>query len=381
MIAGLLAHRAALGRLPLPSTGHLVQLHHEGHAPFDGAHVLGIGAGHLDGRLLAGQVHHRALLGGHERPQLQAVVEGQQPLFGAQYDREGPVHQGAGVHRAQGCLEGRLVGGHGVDGLPRGRRHDVGGHLLGEAVATGQQVEQVGDDLGIGLQLAVVAELLHVAAVGIIAGYLAVVDDRPVQQREGVRPAPPARRVGGKASVSRPCPGAIVADAVELPDILRVAHPLEHPHVLPRGGDEGPVDGAVDMEDVPHGVLGLGKAAGWQAHRMGRHEVAPDVRRVLDGRVVFGGHPLLLLAQVVVLQVGFRGSSGLAALVHDMEGVQLGVVGIDAVCGEPAAKAVAAVAHERDGPQDVGAVVAPARAVHHGRDGAARRDTYRAFAV
>lgn len=87
---------------------------------------------------------------------------------------------------------------------------------------------------------------------------------------------------------------------------------------------------------------------------MGRGEVAPDVRRVLDGGHRLGGDALLLLAHKVGVQVGLGLTPGLVGLVHDVEGVQLLVLRVDAVGRKPAAQAVPAVVHERDGAQDVG---------------------------
>ena len=166
-----------------------------------------VGAHQLDGRLLAGQVHHGALLAGHEGAQLQAVVDGEQPLVRTQNHREGAVHERARVHAAQRRFEG------GARPRPCASiSSHAGAAMMCAAISCespwrrAQQVEQVGDDLGVGLQRAVVAELLDVAAVRVVAGNLAVVHDRPVQQRERMRAAPPAGRVGGKASVRRPQP-------------------------------------------------------------------------------------------------------------------------------------------------------------------------------
>ena len=195
-----------------------------------------------------------------------------------------------------------------------------------------------------------------------------------------MRAAPPAGGVGGEASVGRPGPGVVVADAVERADVLGVAHALEGAHVLARRGDEGPVDLPVDVEDVGHGVLGLVQAAGRQAHGVGRGEVAPDVRRVLDGGHRLGGDALLLLAHKVGVQVGLGLTPGLVGLVHDVEGVQLLVLRVDAVGRKPAAQAVPAVVHERDGAQDVASVVARAASVHDSRDGAPSGNAHIALA-
>ena len=99
-------------------------------------------------------------------------------------------------------------------------------------MAPNEQVEQICDDLGIGHERALVAELLDVAAIGIVARYLAVVNDRPVEQRERMSPAPPAGRVGGEAPVRGPEPRPVIADAVELADVLGIADAFEGSHVL-----------------------------------------------------------------------------------------------------------------------------------------------------
>ena len=195
-----------------------------------------------------------------------------------------------------------------------------------------------------------------------------------------MRAAPPAGGVGGEAAVGRPGPGVVVADAVERADVLGVAHALEGAHVLARRGDEGPVDLPVDVEDVGHGVLGLVQAAGRLAHGVGRGEVAPDVRRVLDGGHRLGGDALLLLAHEVGVQVGLGLAPGLVGLVHDVEGVQLLVLRVDAVGRKPAAQAVGPVVHERDGAQDVASVVARAASVHDSRDGAPSGNAHIALA-
>ena len=195
-----------------------------------------------------------------------------------------------------------------------------------------------------------------------------------------MRAAPPTGGVGGEAPVGRPGPGVVVADAVERADVLGVAHALEGAHVLARRGDEGPVDLPVDVEDVGHGVLGLVQAAGRLAHGVGRGEVAPDVRRVLDGGHRLGGDALLLLAHEVGVQVGLGLAPGLVGLVHDVEGVQLLVLRVDAVGRKPAAQAVGPVVHERDGAQDVASVVARAASVHDSRDGAPSGNAHIALA-
>ena len=115
------------------------------------------------------------------------------PLVGTEDHRERSVDQGACVHRAQRRLERGLRRRHAVDGVPARSRHDMRRHLLGKPVPSTQQVEQVGDDLGVGLKPARVTELLHVTAVGVIARYFAVMNDRPVQKREGVRTSPTSR--------------------------------------------------------------------------------------------------------------------------------------------------------------------------------------------
>ena len=135
------------------------------------------------------------------------------------------------------------------------------GHFLRETVAANEQIEQVGDDFGIGLQRAVVTELLDVATVGVIAGNLAIVHDRPVQKSERVSTAPPARRIGGKTPVCSPQPGLVFVDTVVLADFFRVAHALERAHVLARACNERSINVGINVEHALHDVFLLVKFA------------------------------------------------------------------------------------------------------------------------
>ena len=113
-----------------------------------------------------------------------------------------------------------------------------------QLVAPQHEVEQVRGDLGVGAKRALVAELLEVAAVDAVARDLAVVHDRPVEQRERVRAAPPARRVRREPVVADPGVALVLLEEVEVPDLLGEADALERAHVLARRGDERAVDAA-----------------------------------------------------------------------------------------------------------------------------------------
>ena len=195
--------------------------------------------------------------GRHQRTQLDAVVDGHHAAVEAEDDGERTVEHGRAVDLAQRQAELALVGVHAVDLAPQRAGEHEAGELHGQAVLAQQQVEQVGDHLGVGAQGAAVAELLQVAAVDAVAAELAVVHDGPVEQGERVRAAPPAGRVGREAVVTDPGVAAVLLQAEEVGDLLGVADALEGAHVLAGGGDVGAVHAGVDVEHgADHDVVG-----------------------------------------------------------------------------------------------------------------------------
>lgn len=129
-----------------------------------------------------------------------------------------------------------------------------------------------------------------------------------------------------------------------------------------------------------HRVFGFVESAHIELDRMRRNEVAPDVGRILDAPHRFGGNALLLLADEVPIEIRFGFASRLFALVHDVERVEIPIRRVDAVCGEPATEAVAAIMHQCDGLQNVAPVVESAAFIHDSRNGAPGRNPDIAFA-
>ena len=81
-------------------------------------------------------------------------------------------------------------------------------------------------------------------------------------------------------------------------------------------------------------------------------EIALEDRRIGDGGDAAGRDVLFLLDVEVLLQVLLGQLKRHAVLIHQVKGEEFLVVGIDAVGGETAAQAVAAVVHEGNGFDD-----------------------------
>ena len=197
--------------------------------------MLRVGLHDADGGLLAGDEHPVVLLRRHHGAQLQAVVQGHQSAVEAQNDGERPCDQQAGIHGAQIRQLPRHRRGLATDGAPEGGGDHRRRFLQRQPLTPQKVVGDVGDDLRIRLQGAFIAEHLDIPAVGVVGGYLAVVDDGPVQQGKGVRAAPPAGSVGRIAAMGRPAVRLVLLQTVEPAHILRIAHGLEGAHVLAAG--------------------------------------------------------------------------------------------------------------------------------------------------
>ena len=86
--------------------------------------------------------------------------------------------------------------------------------------------------------------------------------------------------------------------------------------------------------------------------RVGLQEVAPQQRRVADALDRARRHRLGEVDDEVAVEDGLGLLLGLHVVIHHVEAVVVGELGVDAVAGEPAAEAVAAVAldgHRLDG--------------------------------
>ena len=240
-------------------------------------------------------------------------------------------------------------------------------------------VHDIGDDLGVGLEGALIAEHLNKAPVGVVGGDLPVVHHRPVQQGEGVRPAPPAGGVGGIAAVGRPAVALVFVQAVEFAHVLGEAHGLEGAHVLAAGEDVTAVQRGVDVHDRAHDVLPLVELHGRQHGLERGDEVAPDHGLVCDGGHLPGGDQLRLDDLEPILEEGLAVFSGGAVVKKHVQRVKIPVLRIDAVRREAAAESVGAVVHRAHGPNDPFPGHAPAFPGDHGRDGAAGGDPNLSF--
>ena len=211
-------------------------------------------------------------------------------------------------------------------------------------MTTEQQIEQVGSDLGVGAQRALVAKLLEVTAVDAIARYLAVMHDRPVQQRERVSAAPPSRSVGREAIVPDPGMGLILLQQVVVAYLLGESHTLEGTHVLAAGGHERAVQARVDQHDrVNYEVLGrhLGTL---DLVRIGDDEVAPQQRSVADTLDGPRRHGLGKVDHEVLVEDGLGLFLGFDVVIHHVEAEVIRELRIDAVAGKSCTQAVAPVA-------------------------------------
>ncbi len=238
-------------------------------------------------------------------------------------------------------------------------------------MAPDQEVEEIGHDLGVGAHGALVAEHLEVAPVDPVGGDLAVVDDGPVEEGEGVGPGPPARRVGGEAAVGDPDVGLVFLEPEEVGDVFGIAHGLEGAHVLPAGEDVGAGDVGVDPHDaLEHEVLG-GDPRLVELRRAGQQEVAHEQGRIGDVPVGPGGDALIEIDVEVLVDELLRGPLGGGRVEHDVERELILALGIDAIGGEAASEPVGSLVEDGDGLPDRAAVHPLAREAHHAAQAAA----------
>ena len=235
-------------------------------------------------------------------------------------------------------------------------------------------VDDVGDDLGIGQQVALVAEHFDETPVRVIGGDLAVMYYRVVEQGEGVSAAPPTGCVRRVAAVYRPRPAVVLVETVEFADVLRVADRLEYAHVLAAGENVSAVDLVVYLDDAAGNVGALVELALLELCGKRVNEVAPDKRLVGDVRVLSGGNTREVDDVEMAVDERLGLYSRLVGIVENMERVLILVLRINAVSGVAAAQTVRAVVHTGNGIHDHAAVCPSAAPVDKARDRAARRD-------
>ena len=255
----------------------------------------------------------------------------------------------------------------------------MGGLLEREPLHAQQVVHDVGDDLGVGLKRALVAEHLDEAAVGIVGRDLAVVHHRVVEQGEGMRAAPPAGRVGGVAPMRRPAIAAVFLQAIEHAHVLGVSHGLEGSHVLAAREDVGTLHLRVDPHDDARHELALVELQVREHRRQRRHEIAPYDGLVGDGGDLARGDVLRLGDLEVLLEERLALLARGARVEEEVQGIELLVLRVDAIGGKASAQTVRALVHGLHGPHDLLARHAPPLAGDDRGDGAARRDADLSF--
>ncbi len=139
----------------------------------------------------------------------------------------------------------------------------------------------------------------------------------------------------------------VLLEQVVVADLLGKTDALESAHVLAAGGDEGAVDGRVHEHDHVHDEVLGGHLGHLELVRVGVEEVAPQQGRIGDSLDRARGHRLGQIDREVLVEDGFRLLLGPHVVIHHVEAEVVGELGVDAVAGVAAAKAVAPVALDR----------------------------------
>ena len=226
-----------------------------------------------------------------------------------------------------------------LNGRPERCRDDVCDLLQGEALTAYKIIENIGDDLGIGQKVAVVAVHLNAAAVRIVGRDFAVMDNGKVEQRKRVRTAPPAGGIRRVAAVRRPTVAGVFIETIEPTDILRVADGLKHAHVFAAGENIRAIDKGIDAVDAAGGELVFIELAFRKLCVQRCDEVPPDKRLVRDLRNLadrnFGKvHDVeMLVDELLTFLFCFY------IIIENVERILFRIFRVNAVAGEAAAKA------------------------------------------
>ena len=170
------------------------------------------------------------------------------------------------------------------DRAPERRGDHACGFRQRQFLPADEIIQYICDDFGVRLQRAFVAEHLDVPAVRVVGGDLAVVHDGIVEQRERMRAAPPAGRVGRIAAVCRPGVALVLVEAVIHADVLGETDRLERAHVLAARENVRAFLLGIDMHDGTHDEFLFVELQIGENGLHGRNEVAPDHRLVRDLR-------------------------------------------------------------------------------------------------
>jgi hypothetical protein len=303
-----------------------------------------------------------------EGPETDAVRQAYHFAVMGNDDGKGAVEQQAAVDLAERPVQFLLVLRHPLDVRPQRRGEHPGGYLHRKVVFPDKKIDRIGDDFRIRLHGALVAVLLKVAAVYPVGRNLAVMHHRPVQDVERMGAAPPSLGVGGETAVGRPEIALVFFQPEIFGYLFGKTDSLEDAHILAAGEDEavpqGGIDGHYLVDDVV--ILRLVPQQGGRQFE----KIAPDQRRVGDGRYRPGGNLFLvdylevLLQECLGLRLPFRTEE------HDVEGILFPVVRVQTVDRKPAAEPVSPVVHVRDRPDDACSGETLSGSIHCPEDGA-----------
>ena len=179
--------------------------------------------------------------------------------------------------------------------------------------------------------------------------------------------------------MSRPGIALVFLQAVEVRHVLRVAHRLEHPHILTAGKHIRALELIVDADYTAGNIFLFVQMAVRQLVGQRLYEIPPDQRRILDLGCGPGGN----LGQVdhieMAIQKPFALLPGSHIIIKHMQCIMIFILRVNAVAGKTTAQSVAALMHHRDGTTDHLTADGSAISGKHSTDGASGRDAHLTF--
>ncbi len=191
-----------------------------------------------------------------------------------------------------------------------------------------------------------IPEHLQVAFIDPVGRDLTVVNNGPIQNREGMCPAPPAGRIGWETVMGRPDIARIVLQTVKVGDVFGITDALEGPHVFAAGENKGPLNIHVDPHDhLDHEVILAQSLVKGRSFRLrpGLDKITVQDRHFRDFRIRPCRNPFLMGDINRFLEKGLRSRERHPVVTHDVQGIVILVIRIDPVGREAASQAVPAV--------------------------------------
>ena len=172
-----------------------------------------------------------------------------------------------------------------------------------------------------------------------------------------------------------PAVGGVFVQTEVAADVLRITHALEYAHVLAAGEDIRTPHAAVHVQHMAGGIGLLVQLLFLHAPRLGLHEVAPDQRCVRHVPAAAHGHGTHGDEVKIAGQIFFTVLPATFVIIKQVEGIAVGVVGINAIARKAAAQTVGAVVHGLHGANDHVAADPLSLFMEKSRDSAAGGDT------